>query len=263
MTIIISISAYLFVSLIVYLWLGEFYLTYYFKQTNVRVNNMSIDQLDISKDKIRKGVYAGTADYKNQKCYFFQFNNIFKDEARMLNVYFRVDKGGASFLETDEKISGEDAFFIIQKGEWTSGRYENDYPTGIIFNEYYMDSKLPNPETFLKKTGGNASIGNSLFVLALNINTDYELEVKMIKFVKNNYGFYGLIRKKAELSKNDWQLKDTSVNKGQVYKGLFMNILLAIADVITGGLQLIGHLLFQAFSFLAYIFSVLIGGVFK
>ena len=262
MTIIISISVYLLVSLIVYLLTGGFYFTIKYGQSNLRVGNMSVNQLDSSKDKIIKGVYAGIVDYKDQKNDLFQFNGMFKDEARILNVYFPVDKGDASFLETDEKISGTDAFFLLQVGTFMSGYYENEHPKGIVFNDYYRDSKLPNPETFLKKTGANASIGDSLFVLSLHVNTDW-LNIQMLNFVKNNYGFYGLIRKEAELIENDWQLKDTSVNKGQMYKGIFNNILLAIIDVITAGVQVFVAVLYGIYMVFDFIFTLIKTGPLK
>lgn len=104
MTIIIIVSIYLALSLIIYLLTGGFYFTGKYIDKDLQANNMSIDQLDSSKDKIRKGVFAGIVDFKNQKNYLFQFNEVFEDKTRMLNIYFPVDKGNAYFIETEKKI---------------------------------------------------------------------------------------------------------------------------------------------------------------
>ncbi len=263
MTLILIISIYLGLSLIIYLLVGGFYFTRKYIDQDLKANNMSVDQLDSSKDKIRIGIFAGMVDFKNQKNYLFQFSDVFEDKTRMLNIYFPVDNGNAYFIETDDKISGTEALFVIQKGGINSDDVKvEENPKAKVFNAYYAGTKLPEPETFLKKTETITTFGDSLFVLSLNINAN-RFQVKMLNFIKNNYGFYGLIRKKADSDKKEWQLKDTSVNKDKVKKGIFRHILIAAVDIITAIVQLVALILYGIFWLFQFIYLLLTKGPVK
>ncbi len=263
MTFIIILIIYLVVSSIAYLLSGGFYFTRIFIDKDLKSNNMSIDQLDCSKDKLREGVFAGIVEFKDQKNYLFEFSDMFKNQDRLLNIYFPIESGDAYFIESQEKISGDRALFLIQKGKdkknannaETNGKEE-------IFNSYFNGTKLPNPQVFLQKTDTDTTITSDLFILSINVS-DNRFQVKMLNFVKNNYGYYGLIRKKADSDKNEWQLKDTSVNKDKVQHGIFKHILIAIADIVTAVVQLIVAILYAIFLFFQFIYLLFTKGPVK
>jgi hypothetical protein len=242
-----------------------FYLTKKYGDPNLLANNKSIDQLDTSTDKARKGVYVGVLEFNGQQNNLFQFENMFPEKERLLNIYFPVkEESDAYFIETDKKLSGQEALFVIRQKTGIEKKIEgiHELKTGILFNSYYNEAKLPDPKLFTEKLDTDIHIADSLYILSFDIY-DYQDKIQMLQFVKNAYGYYGLNRSKAYYDKEKWKLKNTSSKKAQYNKALAKQILLSAADIISAGLQLVVAIFYYIFFLIRIIIAFFTGGFVK
>ena len=200
------ITVYLAVSTITYLFFGGFYFTKKYGNTDLSANRRSIDQLDTTNTKTRKGVYAGLTNFNKQKCYSFQFEDMFADKSRLLNIYYPVNEYEVYFVEGEKKLSGKDALLVVEMQPVNEKDNRPEFIPAKVFNSYYEETKLPDPELFAKKLGANIQAGDSFFVLSFNIR-GYD-RIKMLQFTKNAYSFYGLRRSEKYFEKGNWKLKD-------------------------------------------------------
>ena len=259
--IITIIAVYLAVSTLAYLFFGGFYLTKKYGNTDLSANHNSIDQLDTTNNNTRKGVFAGFTNYNKQKCYSFQFKDMFADKNRLLNIYYPVNEHEVYFVESNKKLSGQDALLVVEKQSPSEKDIRPEFVPAKIFHSYYETAKLPDPQLFAKKLGANIQADDSFFVLSFNIEA-YN-RIKMLQFTKNAYGFYGLRRYEKFYKKENWKLKDKSGKKKQFQKKATKNILIAVVDIITGGIQLIIAIFYYIYLLIRLIIGIFTGGMVK
>lgn len=258
------IAFYLLVSTIMFFLIGGFYFTKKFAIKNLSANQKSINQLDMSIDKARKGVYTGLSDYKKQRSYLFQFEDMFADKSRLLNVFFPVNDGEVFFIESDNKLSGQDALFILRRRSQAVKEKNkmDEFKTAEVFDAYFRGKETPNPQLFTKRLDADIKISDPLFALSLNIRGLIG-GVQILQFTKNAHGGYELRKSSSWFDKNKWELKDKSAKKAETDKSRNKNILLAVADIITGGIQLIFAIFYYAYLFVRVVIALFTGGFVK
>ena len=262
--ILIYIAVYIVASTILYFLFGGFYFTKKYTKSNIASLHNSTYQLDISADKTRKGIFAGIKDFKEQESYFFQFEEMFSDKNRLLNVYFPVEKGEVFFIETDKKSEGQDALLVLRRKIAAQKKEKNidEFKTAKVFNSYYQTAKLPNPQLFAEKLGADIKISDQLFVLSFDIE-DYQDRVQMLQFTKNAYGSFGLRRKNIFFDRNKWELKNKSPKTDELNNSILKNIMIAVVDIITAGIQLIAALFYYIYLLIRLIIAIFTGGFVK